>query len=53
MTYRLYPSIRNPEELGVACLGPPHTAIVPPKYPIDRTEYGLKLMEAENGIFTP
>ena len=52
-SYKRFPGIRNAEDLGVAVLGSPHTAIVPPKHPIDRAEYGRKLAEAEGGIFTP
>jgi hypothetical protein len=50
--YKLFPNIRNAEELGVAVLGSRHTAIVPPKNPIDRAEYGRKLAQAEDGFFT-
>jgi hypothetical protein len=39
--------------LGVALLGSPYTAIVPPKKPIDRAEYGRRLADAESGVFTP
>ena len=46
-------SIRTPEDLGVAYLGSPHDAIVPPKRRIDRAGYGRRLAEAEGGIFTP
>jgi hypothetical protein len=49
----IYPNIRSPEDLGVAYLGNPNTAIVPPKHRIDRAEYGRRLAEAEGGIFTP
>ena len=51
--YKRYPGIRSAEDLGVAVLGSPHTAIVPPKRPVDRAEYGRRLAEAEGGIFTP
>jgi hypothetical protein len=51
--YKLFPDIRNAEDLGVALLGSPHTAIVPPKSPIDRAEYGRILAAADGGIFTP
>ena len=51
--YKRYPGIRNAEDLGVAYLGSPHTAIMPPKHRIDRVEYGRRLAEAEGGIFTP
>ena len=53
MEYRLTQSIHTPEDLGVACLGSPHTAIVPPKRRVDRAEYGRRLAELEGGIFTP
>ena len=46
-------NIRSPEQLGIAHLGNPHTAIVPPKHRIDRAEYGRRLAMAEGGIFTP
>ena len=46
-------SIRTPEDLGVAHLGSPHNAIVPPKRRIDRADYGRRLAEAEGGVFTP
>jgi len=46
-------NLRTPEDLGVAYLGSPHTAIVPPKRRIDRAEYGRELAEMEGGIFTP
>jgi hypothetical protein len=63
--YRNYPHIRTPEDLGIACLGNPHTAIVPTKRRIGRAdrgsraacrvgwEYGSRLAETEGGIFTP
>jgi hypothetical protein len=51
-TYTKIPGIRSAEELGVAHLGSTHTAIVPPKRRIDRTEYGRRLAEVEGGIFT-
>ena len=51
--YRRFPGILSAEDLGVAVLGSPHTAIVPPKHPVDRAEYGRRLAEAESGIFTP
>lgn len=49
------PHIRTPEELGIAYLGNPQTAIVPVprKNLIDRAKYGRKLANLENGIFTP
>jgi len=50
---RFYPGIQNAEDLGNAHLGNPNTAIVPPKRRIDRAEYGRRLAEAEDGIFTP
>jgi hypothetical protein len=51
--YRNYPHIRTPEDLGIARLGNPSAAIVPPKRCIDRAEYGRRLAEAEGGVFTP
>ena len=53
MKRQKYRNIRTPEDLGVAYLGSPHTAIVPPKRRIDRAEYGRELAEMEGGIFTP
>ena len=53
MKQHIDPRIRTPEDLGVACLGSPHTAIVSPKHRIDRAEYGRRLAAAEGGIFTP
>ena len=53
MKYSLSKNIQTPEDLGIAHLGSPHTAIVPPKHPINRAEYGDKLARAEGGIFTP
>ena len=53
MQYRYIPNIRTPEGLGVAVLGSPHTAIVPPRRRIDRAEYGRRLAGMEGGIFTP
>ncbi len=53
MSYRTYPHIQTPEDLGIACLGNPSAAIVPPKRRIDRAEYGRRLAEAEGGFFTP
>jgi hypothetical protein len=53
MKHQLYPRIRTPEDLGVAYLGLPHNAIVPPKRRIDRAEYGRRLAELEGGIFSP
>jgi hypothetical protein len=50
--YRQIPGITNAYELGVYHLGSPHTAVVPPKSPIDRAEYGRRLAEAEGGWFT-
>lgn len=50
--YRYFPCIKNTEDLGIAYLGNPNTAIVPPKHRIDRAEYGKCLAEAEGGIFT-
>jgi hypothetical protein len=50
---RINRNIKTPEDLGNACLGNPHTAIVPPNRRIDRAEYGRRLAEAEGGIFTP
>ena len=52
MTHIINRSIRTPEDLGIAHLGSPHTAIVPPKQRIDRARYGRILAEAEGGIFT-
>jgi hypothetical protein len=53
--YRLFPGIRNEEDLAVAYIGSPHTAIVfiPRERRIDRAEYGRKLAESEGGRFTP
>jgi len=53
--YSLTPNIRTPEDLGIAYLGNPHTAIVPvlPENRIDRAEYGRKLAGLEGGVFTP
>jgi len=51
--YQRFPDIKNAEDLGIAHLGSPHTAIVPPKRPVDRAEYGRVLADAEGGIFTP
>lgn len=53
MTHRINSNIHTPEELGIAYLGNPNTAIVPPKRRIDRAEYGRRLAEMEGGIFTP
>ena len=53
MNYQLIPGIRTPEDLGIAHLGNPNMAIVPPKHRIDRADYGRRLAEAEGGIFTP
>jgi hypothetical protein len=50
--YRHYPHIRTPEDLGVAFLGNPSTAVVPPKRRIDRADYGRRLALAEGGVFT-
>ena len=54
MTYRTYPHIRTPYDLGIAYLGNPHTAIIPvsQKNRIDRAEYGRRVAEMEGGIFT-
>ena len=54
MNYRFMPNIRTPEDLGIAVLGSPHSAIVPaaPKNRVDRAEYGRRLAELEGGIFT-
>jgi len=54
LEYRVVTNIRTPEDLGIAYLGNPHTAIVPtlPKHRIDRAEYGLKLAGMESGEFT-
>jgi len=49
----VYPNIRTPEDLGIAVLGSPHAAIVPPIRRIDRAEYGRRLAETDGGIFTP
>jgi hypothetical protein len=53
--YRLFPGIRNAEDLGIAYLGSPYTAIVfvPREHRIDRADYGRKLAKAEGGRFTP
>lgn len=53
MKYQCMKNVKTPEDLGIAHLGDPRTAIVPPKCPIDRAEYGRRLAEAEGGIFTP
>ena len=53
MKHHRMKNLRTPEDLGVAYLGSPHTAIVPPKRRIDRAEYGRELAEMEGGIFTP
>ena len=53
MNYHINPNIRTLEDLGVAHLGSPHDAIVPPKRRIDRAEYGRRLAETEGGVFTP
>ena len=55
MTYKLMPRIHTPYDLGVACLGNPHSSIVHvlPQNRIDRAEYGHKLAKSEGGIFTP
>lgn len=55
MSYRINPHIRTPEDLGIAYLGDPRTNIAPvaPENRIDRTEYGRRLAELENGRFTP
>ena len=52
--YRLFPSIRNAEDLGVAVLGSPIAAIVfvPRERQIDRAEYGRRLAAIEGGKFT-
>jgi hypothetical protein len=50
--YRIYPSIRNFEDLGRHYLGSEHQNIVPTKQRIDRAEYGRKLADAEGGQFT-
>ena len=50
---RILRGIRTPEDLGIAYLGSPHTAIVPPKRRIDRADYGRRLAAAEGGTFTP
>jgi len=47
MRHNLHASIRTPEDLGVAHPGSPYTAIVLPKRPIDRADYGRKLAKAE------
>lgn len=49
---RLFPDILTPFDLGIACLGDPLKAIVPPKCTIDRAEYGRRLAASEGGIFT-
>ena len=53
MTHNINRNIRSPEQLGIAYLGNPHTAIVPPIRRIERADYGRKLAYAEGGIFTP
>ena len=50
--YQLLPGIFTPKDLGNYHLGNPAIAIVPPKRPVDRAEYGRRLAEAEGGIFT-
>jgi ribosomal protein S27E len=52
--YKLYPAIRSAEDLGVACIGSPHYAVVfvPLERRISRAEYGRRLAEAEGGKFT-
>lgn len=52
MKYQIYPHIRTPTDLGIACIGNPQTAIVPSAYRIDRAEYGRRLAELEGGVFT-
>ncbi|GHU97275.1 hypothetical protein FACS1894208_12600 [Clostridia bacterium] len=53
--YRLFPNIKNAEDLGVAYLGSAHTSIVvtPKHLRVDRAKYGRKLAALEGGIFTP
>ena len=51
--YRHFPGIQSEEDLGIACIGSPHTAIKPPNRHIDRAEYGRRLADAEGGVFTP
>jgi hypothetical protein len=51
--YRIYPSIRNFEDLGRYYLGNEHQSVAPAKHRIDRAEYGRKLAAAECGQFTP
>lgn len=53
MKNRIHKDIRTPEDLGIAVLGSPDTAVVPPKCRTDRAEYGHRLAKAEGGIFTP
>ena len=52
--YRLFPNIRNVEDLGVAVLGSPIAAIVfvPRERQINRAEYGRRLAAIEGGNFT-
>jgi hypothetical protein len=53
LEYKLFPGIRSAEDLGVAYLGSPHTAITLMKRRIDRADYGRRVAEAEGGKFTP
>ena len=52
MKHMIMQNIRTPEDLGIAVLGSPHTAIVPPKRRIDRAEYGRRLAGLQGGMFT-
>ena len=53
-SYRLLPGITNEEALGFYHIGDPknYVADVVLKKIIDRREYGKRLAEAENGVFT-
>ena len=55
MKCRVISGIKTPEELGVAILGDPRSAIVPiePQNRVDRADYGRSLAKAEGGFFTP
>ena len=53
MTNEIASNIHTPEDLGNAWLGSPNDAIVPPKQRIPRAEFGRRLAEMEDGIFTP
>jgi hypothetical protein len=55
LKYRRISQIRTPYDLGIACLGSPHSSFVPVshKHRVDRAEYGRRLAELEGGVFTP